>query len=286
MLSLQRLHNYQVDKWRLDPKRRLHEIDQAIEFIQSTGLLAFWPLKDIPGPSLWYAAAGERPVPNEHDDPGHITWGWKDQLLADPRFFYARILCKRTFFVTLDLLPYLYALSNNFGNYHEDHLILYEEGRLTNAARSIYEALLQEGPLNSIDLHRVTHLTGKQGDAEYNRALDELQMDFKVMPVGISDSGRWHYSMIYDIVARQFPSIVEKAGLIKQPDARDTLLQHYLLTVGAARQNQIAKLFKWSKAHLDTALQHLIENGNWQSELVDSDSCWKDWIAKADLVLQ
>ena len=49
----------------------------AVGFINKRGILAFWPLKDIPMPSLWAATAGDRPVPDDHDDPGHVTWGWK-----------------------------------------------------------------------------------------------------------------------------------------------------------------------------------------------------------------
>ena len=35
-------------------------------------------IKGIAFPSLWTAVAGDRPFADEHDDPGHVTWGWKD----------------------------------------------------------------------------------------------------------------------------------------------------------------------------------------------------------------
>ena len=54
-------------------------------------------------PSLWVAVAGDRPVPDEHDDPGHVTWGWKDGLLGKRRWYYGRVLRKRNTFISLDI---------------------------------------------------------------------------------------------------------------------------------------------------------------------------------------
>jgi hypothetical protein len=285
-VNIDYLPDYRRSRFKTSPADRITELDNAVSFINERGLLAFWPVKDIPMPSLWAAAAGDRPVPDEHDDPGHVTWGWKDGLLGQKKCFYARILCKRTFFASLEIFPHLYALSNNYGNYEEDHLILYEEGRLTNAARSIYEALLAEGPINSIDLHRITHMTGKAGDAEFNRALDELQMDYKVLPVGISDAGRWHYAMVFDIVARHFPEVVPQAGAITQPDARAHLVMNYLSSVGAARRAHLAKLFRWEKIALERTLDRLEKEGMVRQNLAEPDSRWNDWVGLPELVLE
>ncbi len=54
-------------------KRRLATVDQAIKFVQERGFVFFWPIKGVEFPSLWTAVAGNRPVSNEHDDPGHVT---------------------------------------------------------------------------------------------------------------------------------------------------------------------------------------------------------------------
>lgn len=71
-------------------KHRLLTVEQAIEFVQERGFVFFWPIKGIEFPSLWTAVAGDRPVANEHDDPGHVTWGWKDQMLGKPKGYYSR----------------------------------------------------------------------------------------------------------------------------------------------------------------------------------------------------
>lgn len=285
-INIEALKQYRLQTYRTDSQDRVRSLPQAVDYINERGLLAFWPVKEIPMPSLWASAAGDRPVPDEHDDPGHVTWGWKDELLGKRKCFYARILCKRTFFASLEVFPYLYALSHNFGSYEEDHLILYEEGKLTNGARSIYEAILNNGPLDTLDLHRITHMTGKAGNAEFNKALDELQMDFKVLPVGIAAVGRWHYAMVFDIVARHFPEVVAQAGAISEPQARSFLIKNYLRSVGAARHSHLAKLFRWEKPVLQRAVDGLVEAGEVIVHCTSADSPDVDWVSIPGLVLE
>ncbi len=280
------LRDYRNQVFRSDPTARLRSVDQALEFIHKLKLVGFWPIKDIPIPNLWFAVAGDRPVADEHDDPGHVTWGWKDTILSQKKVFYSRILCRRTFFVNLDLLPALYALSNNFGDIREDHLILYDEGKLTFSARNLYDAVLQHGALDTIELKRISRFTGKAGDLDFNRALNELQMDFKLMPVGISDSGAWHYSFIYDIVGRQFPNVVSQAGALDPRECRRILLLNYLRSVGAVRRSQIARLFRWDKAALQNCIQQLSIQGFLIPDVNSENTPTTDWIALPDLVLQ
>lgn len=223
-------------------------------------------------PSLWAAAAGDRQVPDEHDDPGHITWGWKDELLSQKKCFYARILCKRNFFVSLDLLPNLYALTRNTGDPSEDHKVLYDSGELSHAAFVIYETLLNSGPMDTITLKRAAHLTGKEGDQQFNQAIDILQNDIKILPVGISRSGGWHYAFIYDLVPRHFPDLIERARFISEQNARKILLLNYLISVGAACENEIRKLFKWELKFIRLIMDELIASKQIkQTMIVDKD---------------
>jgi hypothetical protein len=178
-IPIEFIKEYRHKTFRLALNNRLHTIENAVEFINEHGIVAFWPLKDLPMPSLWAAAAGDRPVADEHDDPGHITWGWKDDLLGQKRCFYGRILCRRNFFVCLDILPNLYALSHNFGDPAEDHHILYQSGELSFAAFKIYDTLLNSGPKDTLALKRAAHLSGKEGEHQFNQAIDVLQMDYK-----------------------------------------------------------------------------------------------------------
>ena len=54
-----------------------------------------------------------------------------DELLGARRWYYAKILRKRATFIGLDVVPYFYALSENYGEPEHDYLLQYEEGRMT-----------------------------------------------------------------------------------------------------------------------------------------------------------
>jgi hypothetical protein len=186
ILTQKTLLDYRKTTFHLAPHARLKTPEQALRYIVERGFIFFWPAKGIILPSLWAATAGDRPVADEHDDPGHITWGWKDSLLGKRYCYYAKILRRRGTFLSNSLIPYFYALSENYGSPEEDYLIQYQEGRLTQEARQVYETLLDHGPLDTIALRKKAHLTSREGDARFNKALDQLMADFKILPVGTS----------------------------------------------------------------------------------------------------
>lgn len=257
-LDLKKLKSYRVRTFRLPPSPRVSSPKAALEFVNARGFVYFWPIKGIDLPSLWTAVAGDRVVADKHDDPGHITWGWKDNALDKKTWYYAKILRKKATMISLEIAPYFYALSENYGSPEEDYLLAYEEGRLTQAAKQVYEALLKEGALNTIDLRRAAKLTNAK-EAEFNKALEVLQGDFKILPVGVSDAGAWKYSFIYEIVTRHYPELAEKARFISEAEARRKLVELYFESVGAAQERDAHKLFGWQKELLNRTISGLVE---------------------------
>jgi hypothetical protein len=128
-------------------------------------------------------------VADAHDDPGHVTWGWKDSALGKRQWYYAKILRRKATMISLDIAPYFYALSDNYGSPEEDHIIAYQAGRLTLEAKQVYEAILDNGPLHTLDLRREARLTSKGSDSVFNRALEVLQAGFQ-NPAGGGGRGR------------------------------------------------------------------------------------------------
>lgn len=253
--------SYRKTTYRTSPGLRITNLTQAVDFVHERGLISFWPIKDINLPSLWMAAAGERPVPAEHDDPGHITWDWKDRMLGDRSLYYAKLLRHSGIFLSMSLAPYLYALTENYGSLEDDYLILYEQGLLSQNAKQIYEALLDNGPLDTISLKKFAHLSNLKSDAAFNSALNQLQADMKVMPVGTCEAGAWHYAYVYDISARFLPELPEKARLISPNSARAALLESYIDSNGAVDLNEIQRLFKWKPDEVQKTLQSLESQG-------------------------
>jgi len=282
MLSAERLKAFRVATYHLKPGLRLRSKDQAVRFIQERGFSFFWPIQGIELPSLWAAAAGNRPVPSEHDDPGHVTWGWKDSLLGARRWYYAKVLRKRGTMISLDAAPYFYALSENYGSMEEDYLVQYEAGRMTAEAKQVYESLLEKGPLDTVALRREARMTSRDSDARFGRALTALQADLKVLPVGVAEAGAWRYAYVYDLVPRHFPELVESARSIEEPAARRKLLELYFRSVGAAPLDQPKKVFQWRPAELEETFGALVEAGVLQRGLA-MKGAEGEWIALSEL---
>ena len=279
-LTLAQIQRYRAETYRLH--RRLVDRDDAVAFVNERGYVYFWPVKEVTLPSLWVAAAGERPVADEHDDPGHVTWGWKDQLLGERVWYYAKVLRKRATFISLALLPHFYALSENYGEPDKDYLLQYDEGRLTFEAKTVYETLLNEGPLDTVSLRKSARMTSKASDSPFNRALETLQADFKILPVGIAEAGAWKYAFIYECVHRHYPGLAEQARPIRQADARRKLAELYLRSVGAARERDLAALFGWAKRDVTDALGVLAQDGVLDTEIEVSEQPGA-WVALAEL---
>src|SRR3990172_8783030 len=258
LIDLKKLHSHSLRSFHLPPSKRLSSPAQALTFVNKRGFVYFWPIKGIDMPSLWTAVAGERPVADKHDDPGHITWRWKDGALDKKVWYYAKILRKKATMISLEIAPYFYALSENYGSPEEDYLLAYEEGRLTQSAKQVYETLLNEGALNTIDLRRAAKLTNAK-ESEFNKALEFLQADFKILPVGVAKAGAWKYAFIYEIVSRHYPDLAEKARFISESDARRRLVELYFASVGAAQERDVNKLFGWQKELTARTISGLIE---------------------------
>lgn len=266
-IDLKKLNTHRTRTFNLPPSKPLTSPAQALTFVNKRGFIYFWPIKGIDMPSLWSAVAGNRPVADAHDDPGHITWGWKDGALPKKIWYYAKILRKKATMISLEVAPYFYALSENYGSPEEDYLLAYEEGRLSQAAKQVYEAILTEGALNTLDLRRAAKLANAK-ESEFNKALELLQADFKILPVGVAEVGAWRYSFIYEIVPRHFPDLPEQARKIGEGAARMKLVELYFQSVGAAQEGDVSKLFGWKKELVTrtisglTAKRKLVESGH------------------------
>ena len=161
----------------------------------------------------------------------------------------------------MELLPYFYALSENYGSPEEDYLTLYEQGRMTQECRAVYEAILENGALDTIALRKAARLTSKDSDARFNKALTDLQADFKIVPVGVAEVGSWNYAFIYQITARQYPDLIELARPISERQARQKLVEAYFRTMGGATKSDLIKMFGWIPVKTEYTLNALVQSG-------------------------
>jgi hypothetical protein len=214
-------------------------------------------------PNLFHAIAGRvRPVPVEHDDADiGKCWGWKDESLDKKWWYYGKLLRRRATLVSLDVLPYFCALSENYGDIR-DYLTEYEDGRMTAEAKAVYEAILENGPLDTVRLRREARMSAESAKSRFDRALVELQVGLKVLPIGVAHTGAWNYAFICELFQRWFPEVPEQAQAIKRSEARRVLVLRYIDNVVATDRKMIAKVFhvlKWTPKELDRTITALLE---------------------------
>ena len=266
-LTRDALQAARAERYRRRPHLRVRSEAEALEFLNDVGLSLLFSAKDVELPSLWGALCGEdRPLPNHHDDRElGLAWNWKDSLPVAGKILYGKFLRKKPVFVSLDLAPFLYALSPNYGEPAEDYLQDYLDGRLSVEAKQVYEALLAQGALPTSRLRREAGLGGKRNASRFERALAELQMDMRITKVAISDANRWGYCYVYDLLPRHFHSVVEAAREITGRQAREMILLRYLRTVVAATSDQVARLFGWELGAVERLTDRLAGEGRLQA---------------------
>jgi hypothetical protein len=262
-LTLDEIKRQREFNYRRTPERRVCTTDGARAFVEEVGFCHFWPIKGVELPNLFHAIAGRvRSVPNEHDDPDiSKCWGWKDHALDKKWWYYGKLLKRRATLVSLAELPYFYALSENYGSL-DDYLQEYADGLMTAEAKAIYEALLEHGPLDTIRLRREARMSAQSAKSRFDRALVELQVGLKVVPVGVAESGAWRYAFVYALLLRWFPDVSERARQIGRGAARPALVSRYLDNVVAADRKMIGKVFhvlKWTPAELDRTIDVLLQ---------------------------
>jgi hypothetical protein len=164
-------------------------------------------------------------------------------------------------FIALDLLPSFYRLSGNFDDYEHDYEVRYSSGSMSYEAKSIYEALLDSGPIHTLELRRRANLWGRENQYRYSKALDFLQTELMILPVGIAEAGRWNYAFIFDILPRYYSTLVEQAKQITDREAERKILHAYLCSLGAVNYTRTVRLFKWQTKRVVRRYAEMAEEG-------------------------
>jgi hypothetical protein len=258
------------NRYHRTPIRRVQTMAEAQAFVDEVGFCFLWPIKGIEMPSLFHAIAGrERAVPMKHNDPDlSKCWGWKDRALGKRQWYYGKVLRRKATLISLGQLPAFYACSENYGSL-DDYLEEYRAGTMTAEAKRVYEALLECGPLDTIRLRREARMAANTAKSRFERALVELQVGLKVLPVGVAEAGAWRYAFVYDIVQRHYPDLPLRARSIRRSQARQQLVSCYLSNVMVADRAMVRRVFhvlQWTAQEIERTLETLLSDG-WMQEI-------------------
>jgi len=259
-------------------KLRVRTEDEAKAFVDEVGFCYLFGDRTVEMPTLWEAVCGERrSVPRHHRDPDlGRTWRWKDTLPSRGEIYYGKLLRGKPTLVSLQWLPYFYALSPNYGEV-EDYLLEYEEGRMSAEAKAIYEVLIRHGAMATSHLRRLSGLSGGGVNARrFDRAIAELQVGLKIVKVGISDANRWGYAYVYDVFLRRLPQVPEQARHISSDRAMEALFLQYLYNVVAEAETRIRRVFRWEAWEWERLMSRLRSRGLIEEVRIEgmTKDCW------------
>ena len=237
---------------RLRKDHRVRNAGQLVSFVNDVGFcFAFTAAEGLPIPACF-----DHLSTNDIDRKWGWIWGWKDELAADKKLYYGPILWRKPSFVSMKLLPLLYATHGRAGE-PDDHLEDVKAGRLSEVARRIIEHVTVKGESQTRRMRAELGITSKEGRTQYDRALDEVQRLMYVARVKAVGEGREEYNYTYDLFVRRYPEVVRAAEPISSADARSRVLARAIELAGALTAKQIDKLFGWGSEPLGRAIQRL-----------------------------
>jgi uncharacterized protein YcaQ len=134
-----------------------------------------------------------------------------------------------------------------------------------------------------VALRRKSGLASQDSKYRFDRSLTELQIEMKILPIGVAEAGAWNYAFIYDLVPRHLPELPERARAIGERQARQKLLELYFESLGASPRSQLGRLFGWRKPELDDAVDRAVAAGKLVRNLKHPKAA-EEWLALPALV--
>jgi hypothetical protein len=234
--------------------KRIATLAEARKYIDALGFCVLFPVKNVALPSLYWPVTRRGP----HDDfvfdrYFEQIWRWKDELPRRRYAIYAKYFRTRGTFISLEYLPFFLAMRETAVG-PTDHARLYAEGRIRDDARSIWEALADEGPLATLELRHLCHMETKAGNVRFKRAMLDLQSLLLVGHFGKEqETGAWE-STRFELTCRAFPAQTAAAFAIDPAVARAKLAAKYRQSEPGAPPVQLSRLFGWSRDETAAAI--------------------------------
>jgi len=225
----------------LTRKHRVRSADQLVRMVDELGYCFAFTLR-----------TGDAPLPAGFDhlstnDEGRKwgwIWEWKDELAAERRLYYGTLLVRKPTFVSLTMLPTLYATFGRAGE-PDDHLEDVRAGRLSDISRRIVDFLAASGETQTKRMRAALGIVSKEGKRDYDKAIDEVQRLMYVALVRAVGEGREDYNYTYDLFGRRYPEALKAAEQLSSADAMRALLERSLELAGALTVRQLERLFEW-----------------------------------------
>ena len=187
---------------------------RALRFINEVGLASLFATRGLNLPCLWQAVCGRRqpqfPHHSHYDPEVGLAWELKDQLPAQDKVFYAKLIRGKPTFVAWDVFPDIYRL---FGP-RQDYLRQYRDGLLSPVAKAILDALHRKRPQETFELKVATNLARPSQRRVFDAAMAEVQQR---LYVAMREVRYDPFTYVWDLVDARFPDRVAAAWRRRAP---------------------------------------------------------------------
>ena len=246
----EKVESYRDRSWSRDPELRIEDVNAAERLLDRVGFCSALTDSRRPGPSLYIAVCGRRdahtPRNVQKDPETSLAWTIKDELLRRGRVFYGKLRGTRTIFITPRLVPHF----NAFFGIPRKH----ERSVLSKAAQNILAVLRKEWELSTRDLREAS---GVKERKLFNKAMDELQKMFKLIPSDVVYVPKFTY--IWSLTDSRFRDEVDLA--ISREEALREIARAYLLGAGMTWRGELARVTGLSSPEAGIGNWALVEEG-------------------------
>jgi len=283
MHSLLELQALRHERWGQTPNTRLADAAAAPALIDRLGIATlFQASPEIP--NLYHAYMGDPTAKTEMqwDTPTGTVYTWRWTLGRQGVAFYTTLVCRRSTWVSWQLLPAVLRLCAEWRMPDE----LYDGGALSADAYRITQALEEAGgTLSTAELRKQANFpTGKASRAAYLKALEELEIRMlvaKFFQTGQDDT-------YHTLIATRYQQQLESAQQLSREEALEQLLLTYLPQAVYAVPTVLARHLRLPEAELRAGLARLAESGQAETiQLVEQKGVcylWLDAAAQVELL--
>jgi hypothetical protein len=247
--------------------RRLASLRVATEkstlaFVEAVGFCSTFYRFPEGVPCLWEAVAGRRdprwPRRSHHDAGIGLTWDLKDRLPARKRVYYGKLLRGRPVLVALDVFPAFYALVRGRQR-ARDYRAEYAEGRMSQVARRLMDALMREHPQYTRELRANAFMLEPSKTREFERAMAELQQGLWV--VKTEERYEPTFSYRWDVLESWLPECVAEGRRTARSVAVARLIERHVGAAVFTTEARLARLFALPRAEVSAAVRTLAATG-------------------------
>ncbi len=203
----------------------------AERFVDRVGFSAALTDSRRPGPSLYIAVCGRRdahaPRNVQKDPEMSLAWSIKDELLRRGNVYYGKMRGNRSTFISRRMVSYFNVM---FGFPRKQEAV-----RLSEDAQNILHVLRKEWELATGDLKRASGIAER---AVFNKAIDELQRTFKVLPSDVVYAPKFTY--IWSLAESRFKD--ELRAQMTKETALTEIARAYLTSAGMTWRGELARV--------------------------------------------